>query len=169
MNWFVARTRYFRHELKVRDWLTDRGVECFVPTERQRAKRSRKGGTRIVERPVAPNLVFVRSTKEDACALVTDYGLPMQFMIDHATHKMMVVPDKAMADFQRVFEYSIDEGGLVDQPLEVGERVMVVEGPLSGVEGFVLELLGRTYVVVSLLNFLWAKAQVPRAWLKKIE
>lgn len=169
VNWYVARTRYFRHELKVRDWLTERGISCYVPTIQTRVKRQRKSGTRVVEKPAAPNLVFVQSTKEDACALVADYGLPMQFLVDCATHRMMVVPEKQMSDFQRVFEYSIDEGGLVDQPLEVGERVRVIEGPLKGVEGFVLELLGRTYVLVSLLDFVWAKAQIPRAFLQKIE
>jgi len=67
-----------------------------------------------------------------------------------------------------VFEYAIDQGGLVDQPLELGDRVRVTEGALRGVEGYVLELLGKTYVVVGLLGALWARAQVPRAWLEKI-
>ena len=168
MEWYVARTRYFRHELKVRDWLMERGIACYVPTVRIPVKRPRKGGTRMTEKPVAPNLVFVKATKEDACALVTDFGLPMQFLVDCASHRMMVVPEKQMDDFQRVFAYSIDEGGLVDQPLEPGERVRVIQGPLEGVEGRVTELSGRTYVNVSLIDFVWAKAQIPRAFLEKI-
>jgi len=57
----------------------------------------------------------------------------------------------------------------VDQPLSVGERVRVTRGALKGVEGRVLELQGRTYVVVGLINCLYARARVPRAWLEKIE
>ena len=94
--------------------------------------------------------------------------LPMTWMIDCATHRMMVVRDKEMEDFRKVFDCSIEEGGLVDQPLELGDRVRVVEGSLKGVEGYVLELLGRTYVVVGLMGVLWARAQVPRAWLEKV-
>ena len=81
---------------------------------------------------------------------------------------MMVVPDKQMEDFRRVFDLSIVEGGLIDQPLELGEKVRVTKGTLKGVEGFVEELLGRTYVVVSLIGCLWARARVPRAWLERI-
>jgi len=79
------------------------------------------------------------------------------------------VRDKEMEDFRRVFDLSLEEGGLVDQPLSVGERVRVTRGALKGVEGRVLELQGRTYVVVGLINCLYARARVPRAWLEKIE
>ena len=81
---------------------------------------------------------------------------------------MLVVTDKAMDDFQRVFACSIDEGGLMGQPLKVGELVRVTEGPLKGVEGYVLELRGKVFVVVGLLGMIWARAQVPRAWLEKV-
>ena len=61
-----------------------------------------------------------------------------------------------------------NEGGLIDRPLELGERVRVTKGVLAGVEGFVLELRGRTYVVVRLLDSWFAKASVPRAWLEPV-
>lgn len=164
MAWFVAKTRYFRQEIRLRDELSRRGVDVFVPTTS--ARKSRGAGS--FEKVLAPNLVFVRATKADACMLVTRDSLPLRFVPDCATRQMMVVPDKQMDDFRRVFDLSIVEGGLIDQPLELGERVRVTKGTLKGVEGFVEELLGRTYVVVSLIGCLWAKAQVPRAWLEKI-
>ena len=164
-HWFVARTRYFRQEIKIRDWLTVRGIENFVPTTQTRISRPGKGGSRTTEKPLAPN----RAPKDLACSFVADYRLPMQYLIDCATHKMMVVPDKEMDDFRRVFDYAIDEGGLIDQPVELDEPVRVTEGPLKGVEGHVLELLGKYYVVVGLSGFLWARAQIPRAWLEKIQ
>lgn len=165
--WFVARTRYFRQEIKLRDWLTDRGIECFVPTEKVRVKRGLKG-RKTTEVPLVSNLLFVHTTKDAACSFVAESGLPMQYIIDCATHKMLVVTDKAMDDFQRVFACSIDEGGLMGQPLKVGELVRVTEGPLKGVEGYVLELRGKVFVVVGLLGMIWARAQVPRAWLEKV-
>ena len=73
-----------------------------------------------------------------------------------------------MEDFRRVLDFSLEEGGLVDQPLSVGERVRVTQGALKGVEGNVLELQGRIYVVVGLLNCLFARARVPRAWLERV-
>ena len=163
-NWYVAKTRFFRGEIKMRDTLTGLGVENFVPVRTSRKTR----GSGVSETPAAPNLVFLRATKADACALVTERFLPIRFVTDCATHQMMVVPDKQMEDFRRVFDYSAEEGGLLDQPLALGDAVRVIKGPLKGVEGNVMELQGRLYVVVALMGCIFARARVPRAWLEKI-
>ena len=158
--WFAARTRYGQ-ELKVRDRLEVRGVEHFIPTVRVRKSR----GKGLTERPAVTNLVFLRATKAEACALANEKGLPVRYIIDCATRTLLVVPDKQMEDFRRVMDLGIGKGGLVDRPLALGDRVTVVKGPLKGVQGHVLELRGRCYVVVGLLDCLFAKAHVPRSWL----
>ena len=155
--WYAARTRYGQ-ELKVRDQLDRYGVEHFVPVT--------AGGKR--RRSAVPCMVFLKATKADALELANSGRVPLRYMIDCATHTLLVVPDKQMDDFRRVLDCSIEEGGLVDQPLSLGERVRVTKGALRGVEGHVLELLGRTYVVVGLLGCIWAKARVPRAFLEKV-
>jgi len=147
----------------MRDELTSRGIENFVPSV-TRAKTRGKG---TVEMAVLPNLVFLRMNRDDAFALVNNGGVQLKYLTDCATHKAMVVPDKQMDDFRRVFDASVDEGGLVREPLNLGDRVRVVKGPLNGVEGFVLELQGEFFVVVGLIGMLYAKARVPRAWLEK--
>ena len=155
--WFAARTR-FGQELKVRDRLVVEQVEHFVPIADSR-KRTKAA---------IPCLVFLKTTKAEALDLANTRRVPIRYMIDCATHTLLVVPDKQMDDFRRVMDCSIEEGGLVDQPLSLGERVRVTKGALRGVEGHVLELLGRTYVVVGLLGCIWAKAKVPRAYLEKV-
>ena len=161
--WFAARTRCGA-ELSVAGRLDRLGVERFVPTELRRRTR---GGTSY-ERPLIPSLVFLRATKRQACDLANFEALPVRYLIDPATRSLLVVPDKQLEDFRRVLDLSTDEGGLMDRPLELGERVRVVKGVLSGVEGFVLELRGRTYVVVRLLDCWFTKASVPRAWLEPV-
>lgn len=126
-------------------------------------------GRGMVEEPLLTCLVFLRATKAQALDLIHSGGVKADYLWDCATRQLMVVRDKEMEDFRRVFDLSMDEGGLVDVPLEVGERVRVTRGALRGVEGYVLEIQGRTYVVVSLLDCLYARARVPRAWLEKIE
>lgn len=162
--WYVARTRHGA-ELGVRNRLESLGVEHFVPTRKRRAYR----GKGLVEEPLLTCLVFLKATKSAALDLIHFQGVKADYLQDCATHQLMVVRDKEMEDFRRVFDLSLDEGGLVDKPLAVGERVRVVRGVLKGVEGRVLELQGRTYVVVGLMNCLYARARVPRAWLEKIE
>ena len=162
-SWFAARTRCGA-ELSVAGRLDRLGVERFVPVERRRRTR---GGTSY-ERPLIPSLVFLRATKREACELANVEAVPVRYLIDPATRSLLVVPDKQLEDFRRVLDLSTDEGGLMDRPLELGERVRVVKGVLSGVEGFVLELRGRTYVVVRLLDCWFTKASVPRAWLEPV-
>ena len=151
-------------ELGVRNHLESLGVETFVPTVTGR--RSRGSGS--VEKPLLNCIVFLKSTKTDALDLIHWKGVKADYLFDCATRQMMVVPDKQMEDFQRVMDQSLEEGGLVDKPLEVGEKVRVTKGVLKGVEGYVLELSGKTYVVVSLIGCIFARARVPRAWLEKI-
>ena len=161
--WYVARTRCGA-ELSVASRLEGLGVEHFVPTERRRRTR----GNATYDKPVIPCLVFLRATKARACSLANEDGLPVRYLVDPATRSLLVVPDKQLEDFRRVLDLSTEEGGLMDSPLELGDRVRVIKGALAGVEGYVLELRGRTYVVVRLLDSWFAKASVPRAWLEKI-
>ena len=161
--WFVAKTRHGA-ELGVRDYLTQLGVESFVPTRSRRASR----GKRMVEEPLLTSFVFLRARKLETLDLIHNFGVKASLVNDCATHQLMFVSDKCMEDFRRVLEASVEEGGLIDKPLAVGERVRVIEGVLKGVEGNVLEIQGRFYVVVSLLNCLFARARVPRAWLEKV-
>lgn len=161
--WFAARTRC-GSELSVAGRLDRLGVERFVPTQVRRRSR----GNATYERALIPSLVFIKATKRQACALANEEALPVRYLIDPATRSLLVVPDKQLEDFRRVLDLSTDEGGLVDRPLELGQRVRVIKGVLAGVEGFVLEFRGRTYVVVKLLDSWFAKASVPRAWLEPI-
>ena len=122
----------------------------------------------MAEEPLLTCLVFLKATRAQALDLIHFQGVRADYMFDCATHQMMVVPEKQMDDFIRVFQASLEEGGLVDKPLSVGEKVRVTQGVLKGVEGYVLELQGKIYVVVSLLNSIFTRARVPRAWLEKI-
>ena len=153
-HWFAARTRYGQ-ELKVRDRLAREGVEHFIPV-------------RADGRPVVTNLVFLKATKAEALDLANTGVVPVKYVIDCATRTLLVVPEKQMEDFRRVLDLNLAEGGLMDQPLALGDRVKVVKGPLKGVEGRVIEFQGRYYVVVSLLDSLFARARVPKSWIEKM-
>jgi len=161
--WFAARTRCGA-ELGVRDRLDRLGTEHFLPVEQLRRTRSRS----TYEHPLIPGLIFLRATKQQACALTNEMSLPVRYLIDPATHTLLVVPDKQMDDFRRVLDLSDGEGGHLEQSLALGDYVRVVKGALRGVEGRVLEFHGEIYVVVELLGW-YARASVPRAWLEKIE
>jgi len=162
-TWFVARTRWCQ-ELKVRESLIETGVECFIPTrETYRERRGRKVRTEV---PVIRNLVFVRTTKSIALALVNGKGLPMSYIIDHCTRTLLEVPAKQMEDFMRVMDLNPDALCEENEAITPGSRVRVVKGDLAGVEGEVISLPTRTYVMVSIGSLLHAKVQIPKAYLE---
>ena len=158
--WFAARTRCGQ-ELKVRDRLAAEGVEHFVPTVPSNGPRK--------ERAAVNGLVFLRATKTEALELANTGVIPVKYIVDCATRTLLVVPDKQLEDFRRVLDLGLEEGGLVNRPLELGDRVRVTKGPLRGVEGHVVEFHGKLYVVVNLLECLFARARVPRSWLERVD
>ena len=162
LHWYVLRMTHGR-ELLVRDRLRTLGVEHFIPTQKTRGYRGR-----TVEKPLVNCLGFVRTTKKDALDLIHLRGVRADYLLDRATHRMMVVPDREMDDFRRVFDLSVEDVDF-ERPLEPGARVRVVKGPLMGIEGQVLGIDGKWYVAVSLLDMFYARARVPQAWLELVE
>ena len=59
---------------------------------------------------------------------------------------------------------SFDNASLV-----VGDRVRVVKGDLTGVEGEVATNANRTYVVIRIKDILTASVKVPKSYLKIIK
>lgn len=165
-TWFVARTRWCQ-ELKVRECLSESGVECFIPTrETFRERQGRKVRTEV---PVIRNLVFLKTTKSMALALVNGRGLPMSYIIDRSTRTLLEVPPKQMDDFMRVMNLDPDALCEDSDSIVPGSRVRVTKGDLAGVEGEVMSLPTRTYVVVSVMSLLFAKVQIPKAYLELLK
>lgn len=163
--WFAARTKKGQ-ELAIRDSLKERDIECFIPT--QFVIRQLKYRKVRVEVPVIRNLVFVYTTKEKACSLANDDKIPLYYMKDLYTHSMLVVPEKQMRDFMLIMDLSPESVSLDSDRLTVGVKVRVIKGELCGVEGELLALPTRTYVVIRILGLLTASIKVPKNYLEII-
>lgn len=163
--WFAARTRRGQ-ELKVKESLESIGVEHFIPV--RTVKRDRRDRKEEVPEAVIQNLVFLKAEKSDALSLVNGRGLPLYYIIDRCTRTLLEVPQKQMDDFIRVVT-AVPESVCEDAPeLHLGADVCIVRGELEGVEGKVLLLPNRTYVVVSVGSLLCAKVKIPRSYVREI-
>ena len=165
LRWFVARTRGSQ-ELSLRAKLSSLGVNYFIPTKEE--YRVRRGHRTKVEVPLIPNMIFVQSTKEVACALANGRGLPLYYVVDRFTGSMLVVPDRQMENFIQVVSLAPDSICIDSVPLVPGTRVRIAEGELAGIEGEVLELPTATYVVVSVGRLLCAKLKLAKESLEPI-
>ena len=176
-QWYAARTRHGQ-ELHLRTKLSELGFECFIPSKTIPAIRF--GKRTMLEVPIIANLIFIRATKTQALSIPNGFGLPIWYLVDRVTNSLLVIPDKQMEDFIRV--YKEDPSSVVDtsENLVIGGRVRVIKGNLSGIEGNLVSFSNKTYVVVALggeygtvsrpINALMlAKVKIPKSSLVSID
>lgn len=170
--WFAARTRD-KQEFTIRKSLEklkteeNLDIEYYLPTRmvvtqlKYRRKRS--------EVPVIRNLIFIRATKQTACDISNIYGVQLFYMKDLFSHSMLVVPNKQMEDFMFVMDLNPDGVSFDNDSLAVGNKVKVVKGDFSGIEGEVATDANKTYVVIRIKGLLSASVKVPKSYLKIIK
>lgn len=117
--------------------------------------------------PSYNTLLFLHTAKSRALSLVNSGKVKARFFIDHSTRTLLEVPDKQMEDFMRVVQSSPEAECVQEFSLAKGDKVIVTSGPLSGVEGEVLEADGSTsYLVVRVRSLLCAKVRISRGILR---
>lgn len=163
--WYVSRTRRGQ-EFVLRERLDKFGIRNFVPVHR--IMKVRSGKRFEVTVPLISGMVFLKTTKSIACALANGHGLPLFYVIDRSTNRMLVVPDKQMDDFIRVVNDGSDDVKLEDFVPYRGQKVKIVKGNLAGVEGEVLFADNDSYLVVSIESLLSAKVKVPTDCLEPV-
>lgn len=173
MKWYVVRVTYSR-ERKLKEYLDAKGIENFLPMHYKLVKKGGKQKKALV--PVVHNLVFVKTTRFllDKIKKETEKSIPMRYMMDKATHKPIVVPESQMCSFI-IVAGSLDEQLLyldknIETVLEKGDKVRVLEGMFTQVEGVVLRIKRDHRVVVSIKGVMAvATAFIPPQLLQKIE
>ena len=137
----------YRSELKVKDYLDSRGIECYVPmTEVVRLRRGRKVKEKV---PAVCNLIFVHSDSQTINNVKT-----VQPRLQFKTMRI-VIPDAQMAEFIKVSSSSILEKEYVDPALlklRAGQRVKVTLADGTSIEGIFMTLKKKKTIVVNAGN-----------------
>ena|SRR5262245_44700514 len=139
--WYALYVRN-RFEKVVATDLRGKGCEEFLPLYRPSRRSSR---TKAIDLPLFPGYVFCRFNPLESMSILTIPGV------------------KAIVGFRRNF-MPVDEGklnairtilksGNYCEPwpfLQIGERVRVERGPLSGIEGILLTVKNTYHLVISI-------------------
>ena len=171
--WFAARTlskQEFAVKKRIENLNLEEGidVECYLPTRTVISQLKYRRKRNVV--PVARGLIFIHATKQSACDIHNVYGVQVFYMKDFSTHSMLVVPDKQMQDFMFLLDFSPESIELVNKNLKHGDRVRVIKGPLTGLEGELLRIKGHKRVIVRLEGVVSiATSYIPGSFLEKIE
>ena len=132
-RWFALWTHSHCEQL-VRDQLTAKGFETFLPTV---GEWSRRGGVRrVIPRPMFPSYLFVRHAIEKRSYVEIMKARGLVRILGERWDRLSAIGDDEIEAIQRV-----GNSGLTVAPhpyLREGQRVRITEGPLAGVEGILV-------------------------------
>lgn len=147
--WYAIRVT-FNREMKVKDDLDLRGIESFIPMKYVMGTRRGRRVKKLV--PSIHNLIFFHIEPSLMKEYKATTRLPIRYIMNPATKKPVVVPEKEMQNFIAV-------AGTYDEQLEYitpkpgqftrGDRVRILGGPFEGAEGVLTKVKGANRVVVS--------------------
>jgi transcription antitermination factor NusG len=139
--WFAlyVRTKY---EQTVGRLLQDKGYAAYVPcvcSERQWADRHK-----TVQVPLFPNYVFCRFDPYERLPVLMT---PEVYFVVGNGKRPVSIPDEHLEAVRRIVLY----GRSVEScPVQNGQHVSVVSGPLTGLEGVVVRIRNSDRLVVSI-------------------
>jgi len=143
-KWYAVHVRS-RHEFQVFDRLSKKGIEAFLPVvERLRKWKDRK---KLITFPIFPGYLFVHilnNTQEKLHVLKIN-GVVRLLGSGHGEPEP--IPDDQIISLKKLVE---NKKELDPYPyLDKGQRVRIRRGPLTGVEGMLVEKLGKHMLVLS--------------------
>jgi transcription antitermination factor NusG len=144
MKWYAVHTRS-RHEKQVDLFLSERGVETFLPLVHTLSRR--RDRKKYVDIPLFPGYLFVFTEKERLLFDVK-YTRGVTRIIGTDLDAPTPIPDKQILDIKSIMETEVR---LDPFPyLKKGRMVRVKSGPLKGLEGILVERKGHYKLVIKI-------------------
>jgi transcription antitermination factor NusG len=140
-SWFAVYTRS-RHEQAVKRQLDGKGIEGFLPTYTRVSQW--KDRTKRLELPLFPGYLFVRIPPVSRTEVLKAFGV-VSLVGDGCAP--LPVPEEQILNIHRLLE-----AGLKYDPhpyIQIGHRVRIANGPLTGIEGILSRKKNRSRLVVS--------------------
>jgi transcriptional antiterminator NusG len=140
VHWYALRTRS-RHEKRVQEQLSARGIEPFLPlVERWRQWKDRR---KLVAFPLFPGYCFARFPLSLRVAVLATDGV-VQLLGNQ--EGPIPVPDSEIEGVRRLVESTLPYD---PHPyLKEGMLVEVIRGPLAGLRGILLRKGARARLVI---------------------
>jgi transcription antitermination factor NusG len=143
MKWYAVHTRS-RHEKQVDLFLSERGIETFLPLVHTLSRR--RDRKKYVDIPLFPGYLFVCTEKERLYDI--KYAKGVTRIIGTGLGVPTPIPDKQILDIKSVMETEVQ---LDPFPyLKKGRMVRVKSGPLKGLEGILVERKGHYKLVIKI-------------------
>lgn len=159
MQWIAASTRC-NQEVSLRNYFRENGVEHFIPT--RMVLRHFCSGMREVEAAVIPNLIFVRASWTEAFRIQQRWPSKLTY-IRGKDKRILVIPDSEMDRFIRVAGEMNEQFEVLPDALAVGDKVVIKQGPLAGVEGVLTTCGGKSKFVIQIGTLCAVSVRIPKS------
>lgn len=145
-RWLVAIVR-ISHEKKISERLTKLGIENFLPVQQEVHQWSDR--RKVVERVLLPMMIFVHVDLHEQKEVLTLSSIT-RYMVLRGESTPAVIPDEQMHRFKFMLDYSEETISMSTAPLSPGEKIRVIKGPLTGLQGELVNVNGKSKVAVRL-------------------
>ena len=141
--WYAIYTRP-RYEKRVAGLLTQGGIENYLPL--MKSLRQWSDRKKIVEMPLFPSYIFVHINEKEYF-----YTIKVEGIVRFVTFekKRVIVPDYQIEAIRKYVETG-EEIIVNKEDYSVGKLVRVIHGSMKGLEGRLVELLGKQRVKVEI-------------------
>lgn len=152
-----------RAEKKVAQRLISLGYSIYLPlyeTLKQWSDRKKK-----VEVVLFPSYIFIHGNKEK---VVTVLGQPGVVKFVNFKGEYATITQNEIDAIQRLLETGV-RFEVQEHALSTGDLVVIIDGPLKGIQGTVLNLATETdfYLQINSIGYN-LKMKIPRQYLKKV-
>lgn len=165
-HWYAACTTV-NQEFRIKKLLDNLGVESFLPV--RKVLRQWSDRRRMVEVPLIRSIVFVHADAGTALSLVREHGMKARYMYDYANRSVLTIPDRQMDDFMFLVGHSqAEELKVLQAGFAPGDKVRVVDGTLTGLEGELVRIEGKTRLLIRVAGVASLSVKVTRSQVVRI-
>ena len=164
-RWLAAYVT-MHHEKKVRDHRTSLKIANFlpVPTEiRQWSDRKKK-----VERVLIPMMIFVNVDTEEQQRVVRLPSI-IRYLVLRGEHQPSEIPPSQMNSFKFMLDNSDNQVDFSSNNLQPGEKVRVIKGSLTGLEGELVDIDGKSKIAIRIEQLGCAVVELKASSIEKIK
>lgn len=163
-QWLVAYVKSCM-EKKTAERLTAMGIEHYLPV--QTVERRWSDRVKRMEKLVLPLMIFVHVTPKERPLPLT-LSAVSRYMVLRGQHTPAVIPDQQMERFRFMLDYSPEAVCFSASSLSPGDPIRVIKGPLTGLEGELVNLNGKHQVVIRIGLLGCAHVEIPVGYVERI-
>lgn len=144
-KWFPVYT-HPRAEKKAFEALTHKGIEAYLPLQRQQKQWSDR--KKWVEEPLIKSYLFVHIYEREQTEVLMTKGIA-RFI--YFSGKITAMPDRQLEDLKLLMA-SPYELEVTEERLQQGERITIKAGPLKGMSGEIISYRSQKQLALRLEN-----------------